>query len=107
MDVMKRFGGPGASNWLGNDEFGRDVFSRIIYGARASLSVAVVAALVSAAVGIVLGLVAGFFGSWIEQLTLRPLDVILSFPPMLLALLAVSLVGPGGTTLTLMLSVLF
>ena len=107
MDVLKRFGGPSIDNWLGNDEFGRDVFSRIVYGARASLSVAVVAALVSAAVGIVLGLIAGFFGSWIEQLTLRPLDVILSFPPMLLALLAVSLVGPGGMTLTLMLSVLF
>lgn len=107
MDVMNRFGAPRFGNWLGNDEFGRDVFSRIVYGARASLSVAVVAAIVSAVVGIVLGLVAGFFRGWIEQLTLRPLDVILSFPPMLLALLAVSLVGPGGMTLTLMLSVLF
>lgn len=107
MDVLKRFAAPSVTNWLGNDEFGRDVFSRIIYGARASLSVAIVAALVSAIIGIALGLVAGFFNGWTEQIMLRPLDIILSFPPMLLALLAVSLVGPGGLTLMLMLSILF
>lgn len=107
MDVMKRFAAPSMTNWLGNDEFGRDVFARIIYGARASLSVAVVAALFSAIIGISFGLVAGFFQGWTEQIMLRPLDIILSFPPMLLALLAVSLVGPGGLTLMLMLSILF
>jgi len=107
MDVLKRFAAPSLTNWLGNDEFGRDVFARIVYGARASLSVAVVAALFSAIIGIAFGLVAGFFQGWTEQITLRPLDIILSFPPMLLALLAVSLVGPGGMTLMLMLSILF
>lgn len=107
MDVMKRFAAPSSTNLLGNDEFGRDVFARIVFGARASLSVAIVAALVSAVFGIIFGLIAGYFRGWAEQLTLRPMDIILSFPPMLLALLAVSLIGPGGMTLTVMLSILF
>lgn len=107
MDVMKRFAGPSLSNWLGNDEFGRDMFSRVVYGARASLSVSIMAALVSAVVGIALGLLAGYFRGWTELAMLRPLDIILSFPPMLLALLTISLVGPGNATLTLLLSILF
>ncbi|AJE47529.1 dipeptide/oligopeptide/nickel ABC transporter permease/ATP-binding protein [Celeribacter indicus] len=107
MDVLKRFAGPSSANWLGNDAFGRDVFARIVHGARASLSVAVLAALASAAVGVVVGLIAGYFRGWIELAALRPMDIILSFPPMLLALLTVALVGPGTVTLTLLLSILF
>ncbi|WP_142846740.1 dipeptide/oligopeptide/nickel ABC transporter permease/ATP-binding protein [Telmatospirillum sp. J64-1] len=107
MDVMSRLGKPSLTYLLGNDEYGRDIFSRIIYGAQASLAVSLSAAVLAAIGGVALGLLGGYFQGWIENITMRPLDVILSFPPMLLALLAVTLLGPGTGTLTVILAILF
>jgi len=107
MDVANRLG---ASTWLhplGQDEYGRDILSRLVFGARVSLSVALLSAAIAAAIGVVAGLVGGYFGGLAEVLTLRVVDIVLCFPPMLLALLVVTMLGPGMETLTLVLSILF
>jgi peptide/nickel transport system permease protein len=107
MEVGARLAGPSAQHWLGQDEFGRDVLSRLLWGARASLAVALVSALIAGAIGVTIGLIGGYFGGVAELLTVRLTDVILSFPPILLALLIVTLAGPGAGTLIVALSILY
>ncbi|WP_372621336.1 dipeptide/oligopeptide/nickel ABC transporter permease/ATP-binding protein [Falsiroseomonas sp.] len=92
---------------LGRDEFGRDILSRILWGARASLSVAFASAAIACLVGTTLGLMAGWFRGAAEFLAVRAADVVLCFPPILLALLVVTLLGPGTGTLILVLSILY
>ena len=107
MDVGARLAGPSAQHWLGQDEFGRDVLSRLLWGARASLAVALMSAVIAALIGVTIGLIGGYFGGVAELLTVRLTDVILSFPPILLALLIVTLAGPGAGTLIFALSILY
>ena len=99
MDMAARLAHPSPAHWLGQDEFGRDVFSRLLFGARTSLGVAFATAFLAAAVGIVTGLIGGFFGGIAEVLTVRVSEAMLSFPPILLALLVVAFAGPGAVTL--------
>jgi ABC-type dipeptide/oligopeptide/nickel transport system permease subunit len=87
--------GPSADHWFGVDTLGRDEFSRILYGARLSLLVGVVSVAVGLSIGIVLGAVAGFFGGWIDTLTMRVIDVMLAIPGLLLAIGIVAALGPG------------
>jgi peptide/nickel transport system permease protein len=107
MDVAGRLLGPTAAHWLGQDEYGRDVLSRLIWGARTSLFVAGVSTAIACLVGTALGVLGGYVRGIVELLTLRAMDVILCFPPLLLALLVVTLTGPGAGTLILVLSVLY
>jgi len=87
--------GPSASHWWGTDEFGRDVFSRLLVGARLSLSVALLSVIIGTAVGTVLGLFAGYYGGWLEALVMRGCDILFSFPDILLAIAVVAIIGPG------------
>ena len=103
QNVAARLAAPSFAHPLGQDEFGRDVLSRLLVGARASLRVA----LVSAVIAVAIGLVGGYFGGIVELFTIRLTDIILSFPPILLALLVVTLLGPGVGTLTFVLSILY
>ena len=80
---------------LGTDSLGRDVLSRLIHGARPAVIVAVLGALFSALIGISLGLVAGFYGGWIDALISRTVEIFLSFPPVLLAIVLVAVIGSG------------
>ena len=105
--VAQRLAAPSWAHPLGQDEFGRDVLSRLLLGARASLRVALVSAAIAGTIGVALGLIGGYFGGIAELLTIRLTDVVLSFPPILLALLVVTLLGPGVFTLTLVLSILY
>ena len=82
---------------LGTDAVGRDILSRLIFGARYSLFIGVVVVSISLVGGIVIGLVAGFFGGWIDTVIMRVMDVILAFPSLLLALVLVAVLGPGLT----------
>lgn len=107
QDVANRLAGPMAGSWLGRDEFGRDVLSRLIWGARTSLGVAFSASLLACAVGVTLGLIGGWSKGWRAFLSVRSMEIILCFPPILLALLVVTLLGPGAGTLVLVLSVLY
>jgi peptide/nickel transport system permease protein len=107
MDVAHRLAGPSSAHWLGQDEFGRDVLSRLLFGARVSLSVAFSSAALACIGGIVLGLVGGFHGKLVEILAVRSVDIVLCFPPLLLALLVVTLLGPGATTLVPVLTVVY
>jgi peptide/nickel transport system ATP-binding protein/peptide/nickel transport system permease protein len=107
MDVAHRLAPPTLAHPLGQDEYGRDVLSRLVWGARVSLTVAIVSALVAGAAGVAIGLAGGYFGGIAELFTVRVVDVVLSFPPIVLALLVVTLLGPGASTLTLVLSVLY
>jgi peptide/nickel transport system permease protein len=80
---------------LGTDQVGRDIWSRLLYGARLTLTVGVVGAIASAVMGLLLGLLAGYFGGWTDVFTMRGLDVLLSFPDILLAVVIVAILGPS------------
>ena len=84
---------PSAEHWMGTDELGRDIFSRVVYGARISLTAALAAVGLSLLIGIPLGAIAGSFGGWVDNVIMRITDVFLSFPPLLLAIAMVALLG--------------
>ena len=82
--------GPSAAHWLGTDELGRDMLSRLIYGARISLSVAIVAQLLILLIGVPVGAAAGYFGGWVDAALSRAIDVLYSFPDLLLIIIVVT-----------------
>ncbi|NIA72252.1 ABC transporter permease [Pelagibius litoralis] len=86
---------PGGTHWMGTDEFGRDLFSRIIYGARTSLTVAVSAISISVAAGLTLGAMAGYFGGAFDRAVTAVVDLTWSFPEILIALILIAIIGPG------------
>ncbi len=97
QDLATTFTLPGRIHWLGSDELGRDTLTRLIYGARVSLTVAFLAVLVALLLGGTVGLVAGFYGGWIDQILMRFVDVILSIPSIYLLILLTILqpkIGP-------------
>src|SRR5205814_4761249 len=78
--------GPSSKNLFGVDPLGRDLFSRVVYGARVSLEVALIATAISVSIGVVVGMVAGYFRGWVDTLLSRIIDIMLAFPILLLAL---------------------
>ena len=96
---------PNARYWLGTDNAGRDMWARILYGARISLFVGVTVQLVSLVVGVPLGLLAGFYGGRVDGLIMRLVDVLYAFPSLLFAILLMSWLGPGLTNIMIALSI--
>lgn len=90
---------------LGTDALGRDVLSRLIYGARISLVVGLTAVFIGGAIGIVLGMVAGYFGGWVDDIIMRLADIQLAFPFILLAIMFLVVLGPGVVNLVLILGI--
>ena len=101
QDYLAISQGPGEEHLLGTDNFGRDLFSRILAGARYSIGIGVSATLLGALVGGLWGLWAGYSGGWIDNLSMRLVDILLAFPGILLAIALITITGPGVFPLTL------
>ncbi len=104
-DYSAILAGPSARHIWGTDEFGRDVFSRILAGTQLSLGTALTASILGTAGGVVLGLIAGFFGGIIDSIIMRICDVMFAFPSILLAIAIVAIIGPGITNIMIGLAV--
>jgi len=97
QNLPQSFRAPDAVHWLGTDEFGRDLMTRILFGARTSLSVAVTSILISVAAGMILGALAGYVGGRLDRIVTTLVDLTWSFPEILVALILVAIIGPGVT----------
>lgn len=95
IDLRSYREGPSSAHWLGTDLAGRDMFSRLIYAGRVSLSVGLVAVSIYTAIGILLGALAGFYGGWVDSLVMRTADVFLSFPSLIIIITMASVLGPS------------
>src|SRR5690625_41827 len=94
QNLRNRLAPPSAEHWLGTDQFGRDTYSRIIYGGRVSLSVGFLSVGIALAVGGLMGLLAGFYGGWIDRIISAISDVLLALPSFLMALAMAAASGP-------------
>jgi peptide/nickel transport system permease protein len=91
----RRLTPPGQSNWLGTDEVGRDILSRIIWGARISLEIGLTIVLLAGAIGLVIGLLSGYFGGILDEILMRLTDMFMSFPTLILAIAMTAALGPS------------
>jgi len=95
INIPERFASPSADHWFGTDEVGRDIFTRILYGARLSLGVGVAVVVGAGVVGTIIGAISGYFGGRIDQLIMRLMDIILAFPALVLAMAIAATLGPN------------
>jgi len=95
FDLAHRLSGPTLGHVFGTDQFGRDILSRTIYGARVSMLVALIATAIGTVGGVLIGAAAGFLGGWIDELSMRTMDIILAFPQIVLAIAVAALLGPS------------
>lgn len=96
QDIVARLQGPSAAHWLGTDQLGRDLLSRIMHGLRASLAISAGAVAVALFFGSILGLLAAYYRGWTDRVIMRLMDVLFAFPVMLLAIGVIALLGPGS-----------
>ncbi len=87
--------GPSATYWLGNDEIGRDLFSRLLHGARISLGIGLISVGIGVSVGALMGIFSGYFGGFVDLIIMRLIDIMLAFPSILLAIMMVAFLGPS------------
>jgi len=98
--------GPSREHWLGTDTAGRDVFTRLLYAGRVSLTVGLVAVAIYTGIGIVLGVLAGYYGGWVDSVIMRLADVVLSFPTLIIIITLASVLGPSIYNLMLAIGLL-
>ena len=107
QDLAGKFAPPSRAHLMGQDELGRDILSRVIYGARISLTAGLAAVAVATVVGTLVGLGAGYLGRWPDSLLMRVMDVLLAFPSILLAIVIVSILGPSLLNAMFAISIVF
>jgi peptide/nickel transport system permease protein len=95
QDLANRLQPPSEQHWMGTDELGRDIFSRVVYGSRITLMIVSLVAIISAPLGLIVGAVAGYFGGWPDKVLMGVTDIFLSMPKLILALAFVAALGPG------------
>lgn len=105
QNLSNRLAPPSSQNWLGTDEFGRDIFARLIHGARVSLKVGILAVGLSIVIGGTLGAISGFYGGFIDNVIMRAMDIFLAVPSILLAIAIVSALGPSIINLMIAISI--
>lgn len=105
QDLKTRFISPGKDHWFGTDALGRDMFARVIWGARYSLSLGIGAVLISMSIGSVIGSVAGYYGGRIDSIIMRIIDIIMAIPGTLMAITIVAALGAGTTKLLIAMSI--
>ncbi len=101
LDVLNRFAGPSAAHWLGTDQVGRDLFSRLVFGTQVAIGVALSVIAVALVSGVLLGILAAFAGGWVERLLLVLFDIVAAFPSLILALAVVAVFGPSTRNVVL------
>ncbi|MEY8354631.1 ABC transporter permease [Lachnospiraceae bacterium 54-53] len=95
MDMTSTFAGPSLKHLFGCDDMGRDIFSRVLYGARFSISMGVLSITIATVIGCTVGAVAGFYGGWVDNLLMRFLDIIQAIPGLLMNIVIAAILGPG------------
>nr|WP_206529777.1 ABC transporter permease subunit [Brevibacillus sp. SYP-B805] len=95
INIIERFAPPSAKHWFGTDEVGRDIFTRILYGARLSLGVGAAVVLTAGCIGTVIGAISGYVGGRVDQLIMRVMDMVLAFPSLVLAMAVAATLGPN------------
>lgn len=106
IDLMSIESQPGLKHILGTDELGRDVFTRLIYGGRVSLGVAISATVVQLSIGVFLGCISGFYGKWIDNIIMRVVDTVMCFPFFVIAISIAALIGPSSLNVILIIGLL-
>ena len=101
MNLAERLVRPSAEHWLGTDSYGRDIFTRLVYGSRIAMRIALGAVLLAVVIGVPLGALSGYAGGWVDTLIMRGIDTFLAFPGRLLAITLVAAMGPTFLTLYL------
>lgn len=95
QDVFNRLRGPSETYWFGTDSFGRDIVSRIMWGARISLTIGLVSITIALVIGTLIGLIAGYYGGRLDIIVMQTMDVLLAFPSLILGLIVVAMLGPS------------
>lgn len=107
MDMRNRFALPSPAHWLGTDNFGRDLATRLAAGASVSLTIGIGTVIISALLGTSLGIVAGYYGGRVDMVLMRVVDVFLAFPAFVLALAIIAVLGPGTLNLVISLAAIY
>ena len=105
QNLSQRLQAPSAAHWLGTDEFGRDIFARLVHGTRVSLQVGIIAVGIAIVIGGILGAIAGYYGGKLDNIIMRIMDIFLAVPSILLAIAIVSALGPSILNLMLAISI--
>jgi peptide/nickel transport system permease protein len=104
MDMRNRLSGPTAQHWLGTDNFGRDLWTRLAHGSAISLAIALCSVAAAMAIGVVVGLLSGYLGGWVDMVLMRLVDLFLGFPALILAMAMIAVLGPGAVNVAVALT---
>ncbi len=107
QSILARLKGPSAAHWLGTDQFGRDLFSRLLFGLRASLEISATSVGAALALGGTLGLLAAYHRGWTDRIVMRAMDILFAFPVMLLAIGIIAMLGPGAGPTALAIAIVY
>jgi len=106
-DLLGAWAPPSAAHWLGADKLGRDIASRLLFGARTSLLVSISVLAITLSIGVLLGMLAGYLGGWVDTVISRLVDIILAFPDIVFAILVAAVLGPSMLTVIVALSMVW